>query len=230
MWKFLKVPSAKEMGRSKSSSLPSRAWGAKSGEYTWEDWEEEARVTYPVRWKLRSFWDSVSGLSTRLGFRWDALLSRFWYKHHIIDLRRCGDSEYSGGYIDHSEAMVTAMFGILKSFVETYEIVGYVKNLEAQLSESTDGMTEHDLSVREFMRSSCEIKREMVDIYQWWTVDKPREEREVENIISGTENGKLSANERERRAAAYNRKSEEMEAKLEEMLTRLLRVRGALWD
>ncbi len=178
-------------------------------EETWEKWEARTRKQYPVR-----CWLSWS-LPTLFTGWWRRLVKEPWYwvrthtynRYHIIDMRYPRNG-YEWGWLDRDRAILFASFAVLVDFVEK-EYPGYVN------WESDD---EHKKAREEF-----------IELYNWWTAG-----RKVEHDAHDKRLNEHYGNRPFREVAKADRDrlhemSDALDKKDQEMLHRLIEVRGVLW-
>lgn len=190
----------------KPFALPSRFFPNKEGEFTWEDWEEQNKAKYPVRYFLQ---ESFPKAIRRMFFKATYPFTNGWYwirthtynRYHIIDLRCSGYGlEYDWGWIDRSEAMLIAPFQILKQFVE--------KEFKTGLTDWT-----YDEDIR-FVAS------EIQSLYNWWTVDRS---------ANWKAHYKKYDNTKREGYAILHDEQEALEKQDDINLKRLIKIRHYLW-
>jgi len=194
-FRLLKMPEA----------LPMRCLGStKPGEYTWEDWREEMQRKYPVRYFLQET------LTAWLRYHIAGRLKRvYWWvryrtfsRYHVLDVSDRANG-YHRGYIDPRELLVYANFKVLTDFVE--------KEMGGNLPDDSD------------MENWDAAYKEMRELYQWWTIDRPaawKEYNEYEIPRPWTKDDLNSWDEWENR----------LDEKDDEMIKRLVDIRGFLWS
>lgn len=124
------------------------------------------------------------------------------HRYHIIDIR--GEDGYAWGWIDRDHAMLLACFKLLRDFVERENPTVGLGGVEAYEHE---GMCDGE---REMIANQVAREKEVRAIYTWWTQDREREraEHDDDRAIGGYD-------------WSFNRD--------QEMLLRLMAVRGSLW-
>lgn len=144
------------------------------------------------------------------GWWWRALhrdVSRVWYrfrgilwdKYHLVDMR--GEDNYRGGWLDRDAAILLACFKLLRQYVELEDPrVGLDPNRYFVAS------TEEE---REVIAGQNAKDLEIRALYVWWTDERPREQAEDDG-------------------SSYER-TEALYARDQEMLHRLVVIRGRLW-
>lgn len=179
------------------------------------------RLKHVVRDLFRSVWGGyrsggISGL-------YHLIRCHTWNRYHVVNIS--GECGYDWGWIDRDSVLLYASFKILKDFVEQ-------ENPTVGLMTLEDYRYEGDEWTLESMKAQVEIEREIRDLYDWWTIQRPRDWAEKDELLDGvevdfTENGiKVSD---ERRSRKWWDRERELDAKDEEMLIRLAKVRQALW-
>lgn len=151
--KFLKLPKY-------PSSLPVRGF-CKPGAYTWEDFHEEMKKKYPIRyflaeeipsWCSRNIKNKIEN-----GRYW--LKSNIIKKYHLIDIR---NSVYKWGYIDPDYQVLYACFSILEKFVNQANIQGQIISIENDILKIKD---EDEIL---FLSNQLESYYKIIEIYNWW--------------------------------------------------------------
>lgn len=225
--KFFSLPTPRELGHPEND-LPSREWSPEESGYTWEDYDAEVEKKFPTRWKIHRVVSWFRRTWHRIDMWWFGILSKFWYKQHLLDLRKCGDQDYRGGYIDACDALPVAMFGILRHYVEECGTVQKVEELEAHLRDA-DSESLDDVE-RRMLSQSLDSGKEIVTLYRWWTEGRKEEERQLDILVKALSEKPISNNERSRRLDAYGKKEQEIEDNRAQMMLRLVRVHGSLWE
>ena len=122
-----------------------------------------------------------------------------WNRYHLIDLR--GHADYDWGWIDRDHAMWIACFALLVDYVEKENPFEFIN------WESDDG---HSNAAKEIRA-----------LYEWWKTGRKTEHdahraMPVDNYRGPSWDAWCAENDR-------------LEAKDEEMLDRLMKIRGYLW-
>jgi hypothetical protein len=119
----------------------------------WEQWEEDARKAYPVRWLLtESLPDLWYPINRTLSKAWYWLRTHTYNRYHIINLK-CPENGYNWGWIDPDAKMLFACFNILVDFVEN-ELV------QDHIDWMADEAHSHAIV-------------EIHELYTWWKYDRP---------------------------------------------------------
>jgi len=122
-----------------------------------------------------------------------------WHRYGIIDLAKHSNGEYRWGWIDRDWAMYLACFHLLCDFVE---------NEDPHVGTRTERSYADDEYAQAIAKAQLEADAEIRRLYDWWT-----KERKAEHD-----------------AAGYDYKIREaLDAKDDEMLQRLMKVRTRLW-
>lgn len=224
--KLVGLPSPTQLGRSDSDSLPMRDFGSEPGAYTWEDWAEEVRRLHPVRY----FISETVGLELSIARRRarDAL---YWLKCHTlpkyraysrIDIRRPGPGiDYSYGWIDRSEALLYAAFVCLRDFVEN-----------EHPEDPAASWTLEEIEADDLLKGQKERYDEVMALYNWWMKGRLDEDAEEDRLHAAFR----EVRDRPRTDEAFQETSEAWtkyrlwrQEREDEMLLRLVKVRGSLW-
>lgn len=143
-------------------------------------------------------------------------------RYHIIDIR--GQCDYKWGWIDRDWAIFLACFKCLVDYVEKekpFDVIDW---------ESDEGHSD--------------TAKEIKDLYDWWKVGRAKEHTEVESLLTGLDLGfrfidipdsdmkqleprqDLTNNDKWN---LWRKRTDELEAKDDEMLMRLIKIRRYLW-
>lgn len=138
------------------------------------------------------------------------------HKYHLID------TKLSPSYYDIDTIMLHGMFALLDRYVdEEHDGVDSLEEWGKELCLSSDGMSAH------YSHVQGEKELEAVALYRWWHEIKPCDEAVRDELTS-----MLYGTERSGDPSAY-KELLELEEKIEreenEMLHRLINIRGGLW-
>jgi hypothetical protein len=210
--------------------MPSRMLPNRPGETTWEDYEERLAREYPVRYFIAS---TVPDFFSNL---WRKLIRKpvavvFWLKchliprhrYHLVDVRQpkdpvSGEPGYSHGWLDADWKIVYALMNILVDFIENEH--KYVPTKEEAESDPS-------------FKSQLDAYNEMMAIYRFWTVEQYEMNAKATELQdawwSCRRNRSLDDEESRKLYDAMNEYDAMRDAKLNEMLHRLIDVRGSMW-
>lgn len=226
MFKFLKVPTPKELGRSKSNALPLKGFSNYDpSAYTWDDWRTEVKSSYPIRyWLLEQlptyFWAPKRHIKETI----------YWFKchfipkhrYHVLNLRqpklknnKPNPEYYDYGWCDSDKQILYALFNILNNFME---------------HEFKDFYVPPESDADDFLSEQREAGLEMQALHHYWNIDRPRKLKDAENILSTWHEAKMTNRpdqeiwwKKLNEIEAYNAAQEE------EMILRLIKIRKWLW-
>src|SRR5271166_6608125 len=94
--KLFKIPGPIELGRSKHDALPSREWTPDVEGYCWEDYDEEIKRLFPVKYFIAnkvgdfirySIWLPITRPITDAIY-WLKCYTLKSYRYHMLDLRQ----------------------------------------------------------------------------------------------------------------------------------------------
>jgi hypothetical protein len=230
--KLFKFPGPKELGMSDSNNaMPSRFFPNNKTEITWEDYYEYLAKTYPVKYFLaavfpqffRDCWRKLSR-PFRDAHYWLACHLLPSKRYHWLDLRQ--PKGYRYGWCDTDRRMVYAMMNLLVEYVEKEMPHGYFVPSEEEAALD-DGVTCGNYSG---FKRQLENHKEYMTIYNWWTKERAVElEEEGDKCTAWSDARHVWADNTELLWAELKVLTERNEAKLEEMLHRLLKIRHCLW-
>lgn len=177
-------------------------------------------MDYPVRYFLsKVLWPKLS--------RWPRT-ANVWYRlkcwvhprfrgYSFIDLRQAGPGiHYTHGWIDRSEAMLYACFICLRQFVE---------------NEASELVNPHEIEADEHF-DPTEQRRcydEMWVLYNWWMVGRLEEEAEEMRLFKASRHDAPPTEESREATRVWLEYSRWRTARTDEMLARLISIRGYLW-
>lgn len=222
-WKFLPSPIA--LGMSDSNALGSKHFGNQTGQVTWEQWEEKVKALRPIRYFIiEEFLPAI-----RQKYRKYMTEPIYWikchtitkYKYHLIDIRepKSDPRSYHYGWIDSDNKMVLALFAILNDFV---------KNQLPNLYCPSEEDVEEDPSLITQRNNWLEIKA----IHYWYNVERKRQEKFYDSLLEKWSDSRkgLNPNPVSHQLWTELQKHEDQEKeKLEEMITKLIKIRGSMW-
>jgi len=220
--RMLHIPTPMELGKSESNALPSRFFpNDDKDEYTWEDYDMEMRVKYPIRWFLtrtiptwwrRYVWGTYAPLER---FRY-WVVSNTIHRYHMLDLRQPGGYRY--GWLDSDSQILYANFNILENF--------YKNELGSLCTEFSE-----EEAKEEYAKQQLEFIEDVKKLHHYWTVDRPAFQKLIEAAASDACVARKAKN---------FAKSEEMYKTLEKsqqnfddlettMLMKLINIRKQMW-
>lgn len=170
---------------------------------TWEEWEAETKKKYPVRYFLqKTLPNKVGDFFGMFSTAWYWIRTHTYNRYHILDMRCPGYGvDYRWGWCDRSELILIAPFQLLKAFVE---------------EEVPNGVTAWDTE------DSAPIHKEMMELYHWWTKGRLEEQKIF--------NDKIYNHTRSHGPVLTIEELNEPDRRDDEMLARLMKIRGHLWD
>lgn len=178
----------------------------------WKVWGAEMKKKYPVRFFLSRALPRWWARATRVLWEtpWYWLRTHTYNRYHILDLRNKVDG-YDWGWIDADAQILYACFNILVSFVEKESpTVGNHKTPEEWMSPDHEWQE----GEREHLQEQIDKELEIRAIYDWWKTERKKAKDD---------------SEKESTTIAMFEKREAFDAKDEEMLIRLMKVRRSLW-
>ena len=142
-------------------------------------------------------------------------------RYHLLDLRDRGEGHgYRWGWMDRDHFMLLACFTLLRDFVEQEDPEIGLRGEEGH--EWTEGQ-------REAVAQQLAVEREIRALYEWWVRGRASEHAAVEALLEGADDLDFADLIRHPNFAEYSRRTDELEAKDDAQLLRLVKVRGSLW-
>lgn len=188
---------------------------------------------------VKRAWRRVLGDYKRGGLRgaYHWVRCHVWNRYHVINVS--GEDGYDWGWMDRDHVLMLACFKILKEFVEKEDQRIGLRTVDDYGGEH---MTEDERE--SFEKGQLAHEREIRALYTWWTVDRKREHAEVDAIIAdadvdmkfGEPDGSgcspldfVYAPGSQEKWELYRKRTDELDAKDDKMLLRLMAVRRSLW-
>jgi hypothetical protein len=227
--KIFKLPSPVELGKAKYNALPIRSFDPDCTEYTWEDWNEEVKSLYPIRYFIfhtsRDFILSKFIGPIKRGFYWLKCHLLPKHKHHLLDLRQPVNEyyidHYRYGFIDTSHKMLYALFNLLKEHLDQKP---YDVSLDFSLEEIANDPA---------MQVQFDTLQEAKALMYWWEVTRKENYQTYHNMLK-TWSFLRQQGKNKQDADFYLNQIQIFEDGLQkttdEMTFRLLRIRKNLWD
>lgn len=224
--KNIRLPSPSDLGVGRGNALPMRMITPFCKDYTWEDFDEEIKIRFPIRyfiWKVipNLFKKRLYPLKRRIGdsFYWLKCHLFKNYKYHLIDIRQPKESSYPYryGYIDACDKILLANFSILKDFVENGGVVNLLDTYSIEEIKNQGLMTQHEHYL------------ETMELYRWWTSGRKEMLEKQDSLYD------ISKNEKDEKQYRIKFREwmefeEEFNKVEDEMLIRLMKIRRGLWD
>lgn len=179
--KIFNFPGPRELGMSTRDALPLRAIQPNTIDFCWEDWEEEIKKRYPIKfWLLKTcptfirykIWFPIKRSFADI---YDWLYCHIIKRDHILDLRQpCKKNDainidcYRYGWVDIVDKIKFANFNLLNKFVEEELNLLYFPSEEEVIE---------DPNLKKYRDLIIEIK----SIYNWWNFDRQNETQDVED-------------------------------------------------
>jgi hypothetical protein len=208
----------------KPYALPMRGWGSKAGDFTWDDWREQARAKHPFRfWLHETFphWIRVH-ITMKIEHWWYWLRTHTYNRYHILDLRSDVGLTYKWGWVEVDQAMMLACFNLLRSFVEKQDGLAYLKwedpNWYANASQDEKDM--HDKQRADLIG----IKT----LYDWWMTGRQKEHEALDAAYERDSGGMRLAIGNPK-LKAYGEALRDLDSRDDEMLAKLMKYRRHLW-
>lgn len=222
--RWWKLPSPVDLGWSEYNALEDAEWSDEPKGKTWQDWHAHVKSKYPVHyflvetvpdWFRTKIWWPIKHPAERLHY-WlvsHLIPSR---RYHMLDLRQKNGYRY--GWQDVPEKMLYAMFNLLGEY------------LEEGPNDLTQWYTREQIEADEGMKAQQDAIDEARAIYHWWTVEKPANEKARDGMLHTWASAKKAKDPKKQEYWDTMQKMEEdNEAKTDEMIARLMKIRRTLW-
>lgn len=155
-----------------------------------------------------------------------------WWIQHRIDPRHRYHVIWTGlepNYYDIDTLMLHGMFSLLRRYVEGE--MGGVEQIE-EFNRELRAPSEHSISAGTVEMEAAQADRqgEAVALYQWWTIQRPADVQRIDLLIDLLYGDDRPAGERaETMRAELWALEQKSDREDQEMLHRLIDIRGSLW-
>lgn len=232
--KLFHLPTPKELGKSKYNALPLKSFTPWTKDYTWEDHDAYLKETYPVKFFLAK--EMPDFIKYNCYYPIARPISNGWYwlkchllpkhRYHFLDLRQphnedCID-DYQYGWADVVSKILYANFNLLKEYFdeEPYDL--------------RKDYSQEEIDADVSMSRQQHVYDEAKTILHWWQVERKTEVKyvnELRRLWCDAKDDDIGPDDPET-LSYWNQLNEAeavLEAKTEEMLIRLIKIRNSLW-
>lgn len=223
--KLFGLPSPIELGWSQYNALEDADFSDDPQGKTWQDWHAHVKQLHPTKY----FFVETLPKFLRYNIYWPIKRpierSHYWFvshfipsrRYHMLDLRQKGGYQY--GWQDVPEKMLYAIFNLLGEYL----------NKEVPYDLSQD-YTEAQINADPGMKNQQDALNEARAIYHWWTVGRLQEEQKESEMRDTWYNAKKAKDPKTKEYWDQLQKmKEDGEAKTDEMVARLMKIRRGLW-
>lgn len=216
--KWIRPPSPVELGMSKYNSLPSKRFNPFCEDICWEDWREEVKKDYPIRYFISEviphYW-AVKVTMPIFDFKWKVI--DFFRRPHLLDTR---NREYKGGYVDPSEQFLYAGVECLRRYLFDERGPTNYRDLYSEQEIDQEGL-------RDWQKHYDECWA----LWNYWVYIRPnlvkKRHQQYLNMEAAAEENNKTAYDKYRQNWISSRVEEE---KLEkEFMEGLLEIRRGMW-
>lgn len=218
-------------------SLPSKLFPNYPGEYTWEDWEKDAKASYPIRYFLSHSipaWWSYH-VTRPIGDAWYWLKSHTFRRRHLLDLRQPWNQDYIDqyryGYIDPDTQLLFAAFNILVSYVQERKQSKYHHNIDEEgIAASKKAMAkQHEATPQDLERISEE--ENILKLYIYWTEKRKAQQKHIVALLRDWSYHRLDDKkiDNHTRWDLLQAAEKEFDEEEDDMLHLLVKIRKLMW-
>lgn len=224
--KYFGLPTVMELGWAEYNALESAEFSDEPKGKTWEDYYTHMKKTYPVRYWFnrtlpkfltRKLWWKISIPAEKLRYFLVSHLvpSR---RYHMLDLRQEGGYRY--GWNDVPEKMLYAMFNLLGEYVTKEEPHDLTKWHSQEEIDADPGFSSQQNAILEAHA-----------IHRWWTVERKEDQKKRDELLTlWADSRKKKDPKKEEYWVQMKQMDEDAETKTDEMIARLMKIRGTLWS
>ena len=209
---------------------------------TWHNTRCEARGDHQKKiWEWWEYWRTWPFKYISSALYW--LRAHTLDRYHMLDIRDKRNG-YAWGWMDRSEGILFANMAILVAFIEEEKAFDCHVDWRSTAEMTADG-EEGSADGAANRDAHAAAKKEMLEIYGWWTQDRKIEHDRGDALLHAAYTGpvefermvdgmyrlkKFPVTEEEERLRSQCRLMEDaLEAKDEEMMIRLIKIRGYMW-
>ena len=229
--RFVSDKMKKLFGIPKPKALPSKMFGSKPGEYTWEDWREDAKKDNPIRYFFSEtvpHWWNVH-ISMNIEHAWYWLRTHTVHRYHKLDLRQPytgTDDDYTWGWLDEDRQLVFACFNVLVSYVDSVNSQEHIYGTD-NINDLRESMIKDGVENPDDM-PQLKCLMEAKELYQYWTVKRKVDlNKRRDLLLDWSRNKDKDGNQK--RWNALRKAEDDFDKEEEEMLIRLIKIRRSLW-
>lgn len=230
--KLFKLPSPVDLGWSKTNALESAFFSDEPKGKTWEDWHATVKEMHPIKYWFAETAPDFIRFNIWLPIKRPIADAHYWFvshfvpsrRYHMLDLRQScpkGSKQecYRYGWQDVPEKMLYAIFNLLGEYLNEEQPVDLALHY-------THKQIEADIA----LKAQQEAFEEANAIYHWWTKTRHEENALSEQLLDEWLSAKKNkAENRDYIRTRYLTQERMNEAKVEEMVTRLMKIRRTLW-
>ena len=199
----------------------------------WHEWESEMKKNYPIRHFLNEEFASI--------FIWPITMryqrAHDWVKYRTTRRMHIVKTGLEPGYYDADTRMLHVNFNLLKDFVEVekahmFNVFG--SNDTLKLNDKDAGVAylewEMGLSKEEGGKDQAKNAKEIYELYTWWVIERPNRIDPM-SLVNDTDilESTSDVDTYEKKYGKVDKLEEKHRKEDEKMLTRLVKVRNALW-
>jgi hypothetical protein len=234
--KWFKIPGPADLGMSENNNAMGSDLFPQDGIETWENYYARVQKEYPVRFFfasilpgfLRHIWRRVA-TPVEDAIYWFKCHTLTSHRFHLLDLRQPRQSKdvvnydcYRYGWCDVPEKMLYAIFNLLGEY------------LEEGPHDLTQWYSREEINADAGYKSQQDAIEEARAIHHWWLVTRKEERAAHDKKLS--EWSDLQHNDKTRHNGEADKAFKELdqikdanEAKIDEMIARLMKIRRTLW-
>lgn len=226
--KLWKLPTPTQLGMGESDNAMGMRNFSSPGDPTWEDYEEKLEELYPVKFffahKLpiffqRTIWWNITRPFSK-AYYWIVSHIVPSRRFHMLDLRqpKNANQAYRYGYCDPCEKITLAMMNILVEFVE--------KDLPNKYLH-----TEEEVKAEPHWETHRKSYLTAQEVYHYWKVQRNIDLDEEKALLTRWINARGVQNPNaDKYMSELEIKENYNAAKLDEMLRKIIDIRGFMWS
>jgi len=223
--KLFKLPSPIDLGWSEYNALEVEDFCDDPKGKTWEQWHQTVKKMHPVKYFFAETFADFVRYKIWFSIKNPFSKAHYWIvshcvpsrRYHFLDLRQPNGYRY--GWTDVPEKMLFAMFNLLGEYLN-----------EEKPHDLTQWYTKEQIDTDEGLKRQQNKLEEARAIYHWWTVEREEEYARKSEMQNKWWTARKSKDpNREKYWEQLCQMDIDMEAKTDEMIGRLMKIRRSLW-
>jgi len=231
-----RLPTPKELGKSKSNALPIRFFDDDLNSYTWDQYHEEIAQKFPIRNFLLNTIPMFfrQKITNKISHAWYWIRCHTYNKYHLIDIRQPQNEDskdsYQWGWIDEDHQLLLACFTILTKHLEIRNTSEYNYHATPEGIQALAESFKNDDVAIAVDSLQLQYLKEMYEINKYWTIERKKSDKKVGQLLNEWHDARYNKSPAaEEKWEKLQLAEKEFSEKEEEMLIRLIKARHGMW-
>ena len=232
--KLFKLPSPVDLGWSKYNALEDEEFSDNPQGKTWQQWHRTVKDMHPVKYFLSETLASFVKRKVYWPIKRPISDAHYWLvshlvpsrRYHMLDLRQVHHHDrnhptkcYHYGWVDVPDKMLFALFNLLGEYLTKEKPHDPLEWLSQEKIDADDGLKAQQAHINEARA-----------IHHWWTVERDEQIDHRDRILSMWSAAKKRKDPQKEVLWDMLKELEaKLEAKDDEMVARLMKIRRTLW-